>query len=270
MNWALWLCSFLTVGYPVACYIAFLLACDPPSYYWIQYKHPESGKCRFDLFPFYIGNAAVNVTTDFMVLLVPIPLVWRLHMRTTVKVLVSSVFILGGLYLSLSFSIDSSLTSRSACVASILRIYFMTDLAHSADVTWVQGNAFIWSIVEPSVGIICACSPAIRSLIKGTVKHISSSFADRFGSSSEGRPSKYARHSTSTGYRRQFDLLEASSSNAPKPRIQRDDEIMLTTTLADADADSSGKGTTSAGEETDRGPFSIQVRRDFHWKEDNR
>ncbi|RJE25740.1 hypothetical protein PHISCL_01928 [Aspergillus sclerotialis] len=141
----------------------------------------------------------------------------------------------------------------------------MTDLAHSPDVTWVQGNAFIWSIVEPSVGIICACSPAIRSLIKGVVKHISSSIADRFGSSSEGRPSKYARHSTSNGYRRQVDLSEPRSNNLPKSRIQWDDEIMLT--LADADADSSGKGTTSAGEETDRGPFSIQVRRDFHWKD---
>lgn len=270
MNWGLWLCTFLAVGYPIACYIAFLVACDPPSYYWTQYKHPESGMCRFDLYPFYIGNAAVNVTTDFMVLIIPIPLVWRLQMHNSVKIMVSSVFILGLLYHSLlSFLCDSLLTIRSACVASILRIYFMTALGHSADVSWVQGNAFIWSIVEPCVGIICACLPAIRALVRSTFKCISSSVADKFGSSGEGRPSKYGQHSTSNGYRR-HNSLEAGSISLSKPRLRPDDEIMLTTTMADADADSTGKGTTSAGEESDGGPFSIQVRRDFHWKEDSR
>jgi hypothetical protein len=97
MNWVMWICAFLTVGYWFSCTIAFLVCCRPLSYYWTQYRDPGGGKCIFNLYPFYIGNAAANVATDGIILMVPIPLVWKLQMRTAQKVLVSGIFLLGGL-----------------------------------------------------------------------------------------------------------------------------------------------------------------------------
>jgi hypothetical protein len=98
MNWAMWVCVFQTLGYFVSCYIAFLVCCRPISYYWTQYRDPSGGRCIFNLYPFYIGNAAANVITDKIILVVPIPLAWKLHMRTPQKVFVPSIFLLGFLY----------------------------------------------------------------------------------------------------------------------------------------------------------------------------
>lgn len=98
MTKSMWFCVFLTLGYFVACYIAFLVCCRPVSYYWTQYTDSSGGICVFSLYSFYIGNAAANVATDVVILLVPMSLVWKLQMRPFQKVLVCGIFMLGGLY----------------------------------------------------------------------------------------------------------------------------------------------------------------------------
>lgn len=98
MTTLIWFSAFLTFGYFIACYIAFLVCCRPVSYYWTQYTDPGGGECAFNLYAFYISNAAANVTTDVIILLVPVPLVWKLQMRPNQKIMVCGIFMLGGLY----------------------------------------------------------------------------------------------------------------------------------------------------------------------------
>lgn len=42
----------------------------------------------------------------------------------------------------------------------------MTFLKSSADITWIMGDVFIWSSVEPSIGIVCACLPTLQPLLR--------------------------------------------------------------------------------------------------------
>jgi hypothetical protein len=44
-------------------------------------------------------------------------------------------------------------------VASICRIIALHKNTHGTDATWTMAPVFIWSCVEPFVGIICACLP---------------------------------------------------------------------------------------------------------------
>lgn len=97
MNWAMWICFGLSGGYYVACTITLIVACQPISYYWTQVEDAKSGRCLFHPHVFYLGNAAANVVTDVLILLVPIPLVWKLQMPTSKKLLVCSLFLLGTL-----------------------------------------------------------------------------------------------------------------------------------------------------------------------------
>jgi hypothetical protein len=46
---------------------------------------------------FYLGSAIPNILTDFMMVVLPIPYVLRLQMRTDQRVAVIGTFILGGL-----------------------------------------------------------------------------------------------------------------------------------------------------------------------------
>lgn len=97
MNWQMWTCLFISIGWGIGCVVALLVACQPISYFWTQFTNPNGGKCLYNLYQFYIGNAAVNVTTDGLILMIPMPIIWRLQMRQIQKILVCGIFCLGGL-----------------------------------------------------------------------------------------------------------------------------------------------------------------------------
>lgn len=56
-------------------------------------------------------------------------------------------------------TIWSWLIDISVCVASICRILSLQKNTYGTDATWTMAPVFIWSCVEPFVGIICACLP---------------------------------------------------------------------------------------------------------------
>lgn len=97
VTYSIWFCVFLSVGYFVSGIIAFMVCCRPVSYYWTQFTHPDGGKCVYSMYNFYISYAAVNVATDVAILLVPMPIVWKLQMRRTQKLLVCGILLIGGL-----------------------------------------------------------------------------------------------------------------------------------------------------------------------------
>lgn len=55
---------------------------------------------------------------------------------------------------------------QSACVASIVRIYYLHVFTNAIDVTWLMGPVFIWSTIEPSVAMVCACLPHLAPLAR--------------------------------------------------------------------------------------------------------
>lgn len=47
--------------------------------------------------PYFLGVAIPNVTTDVVMLLLPIPWIWKLVISLSQKIALSLIFILGGL-----------------------------------------------------------------------------------------------------------------------------------------------------------------------------
>ncbi len=64
-----------------------------------------------------------------------------------------------GVFASLSFGVF-------ACVIEVLRVYFLFALGSSEDITWTYTESMIWSAVELSVAVTCACIPAMAPLLK--------------------------------------------------------------------------------------------------------
>lgn len=95
MNYLNWLATFLVLGWIIGSTIALLVAPNPISYFWNETVDPSDGRYRYDFYSYYIGNAATNVVCDFVVIAVPIPVIWRLKMRLTQKITVSMVLFLG-------------------------------------------------------------------------------------------------------------------------------------------------------------------------------
>lgn len=47
-----------------------------------------------------------------------------------------------------------------------MRIYYLRQFTKAVDVTWLMGPVFIWSTIEPSVAMVCACLPHLAPLVR--------------------------------------------------------------------------------------------------------
>ncbi|KAJ5591899.1 uncharacterized protein N7459_002268 [Penicillium hispanicum] len=117
--------------------------CRPLRAYW---DHSVEGHC-FNANQFFIVNQAFNVVMDFVILALPIPMVWGLHRAWQDKLALNGVFALGAF----------------VCFASIYRIVVLFWIS-PVDPTYTVYQATLWTHVEPSVGLICSCLPIVRGL----------------------------------------------------------------------------------------------------------
>ncbi|KAK0099771.1 hypothetical protein ONS96_008267 [Cadophora gregata f. sp. sojae] len=91
----------------------------------------------------------MSITHDIMILCMPIPTLWGLKLEMRKKANLMVMFGVG------SFVI----------VASVIRLPSLMKMGTSSDPSFDQAPVAFWTNLEVSVGIICACLPACRSLI---------------------------------------------------------------------------------------------------------
>ncbi|KAI9812987.1 MAG: hypothetical protein M1832_006424 [Thelocarpon impressellum] len=119
--------------------------CTPPAHFWQPKKTP--GKC-INLVRFFVGSAIPNIITDFMIVILPMPLIWRMQLKLEQKITLTAIFALAGF----------------TCVASVVRVIF---LGHEGFIepTWTNVLPKIWTVFETCCGIIVACLPTMRPLL---------------------------------------------------------------------------------------------------------
>ena len=104
------------------------------------------GTC-IDNIRFWYANAGFSIATDVVILLLPMYLVYRLHIPLRQKIALAAVFALGGFVL----------------ITSVLRVTTIEDLSMS-DITY-ENFSTMWTIIEPNVAVMCACLPMIRPFL---------------------------------------------------------------------------------------------------------
>ncbi|OQE38380.1 hypothetical protein PENCOP_c008G02493 [Penicillium coprophilum] len=142
-RWSLSICMFLVVGYWVAIIVTVAMACRPLPYFWLLYTDPTATGVCIDVPTFFFANGIGAMVIDVIILCIPMPTIYKLQMQLSQKVAIVGILLLG------SF----------VCVASICRIITFQINSEGTDTTWTIAPVFIWSSVEPFVGIICACLP---------------------------------------------------------------------------------------------------------------
>lgn len=70
-----------------------LVQCHPVDKFWSQAKE---GSC-IDLVTFFEASAIPNVIIDFIILLLPQPILWKLRMSMSNKIALCGIFLLGAL-----------------------------------------------------------------------------------------------------------------------------------------------------------------------------
>ncbi|KAL7943622.1 hypothetical protein V8C42DRAFT_358892 [Trichoderma barbatum] len=237
----LWFVLFLVVGWWIAIIVVAIAQCQPYDYFWKQYVDPTAtGRC-INISDFFVGNAAASVATDFMILLTPIPMVWNLQMPVAQRLSVLGIFFLGGF----------------VCVAGVVRIVVLLQMFKSVDLTWNMSQAFVWSSVEPNIGIVCACLPTLRPLLRRFIPKWFSGSSYKSGSAPNYGTDYSSRLRSQTG-----DFYALSDRNTPN-KDKSDDEMGLTNNLqSDGHHPRASTGDSTAPEGNYNG---IMVKHEINW-----
>ncbi|KAH7378762.1 hypothetical protein BKA66DRAFT_442787 [Pyrenochaeta sp. MPI-SDFR-AT-0127] len=113
-----------------------------------QWDPTVKGWC-FPRVEMWLLNAALNVTTDFLIVLLPIPALVALQLPKKQKIGVTLIFALG-------FFI---------CIVSILRIPSLIKASKSTDPTNDNSGIANWSIIEVNAAIVGGCLPTLKPII---------------------------------------------------------------------------------------------------------
>ncbi|KAK3633268.1 hypothetical protein LTR56_002505 [Elasticomyces elasticus] len=199
-----------TVAFTVAIGVGFVFLttflCTPIPYYW-QYPPQTAGHC-LDEGLATLAAGILNIVNDLLAALVPIPLVMRLRMPMRQRIGVSVLFGLGFIVI----------------VAGSVRTYYIwKGLMATWDETWYAYPLWIAAAVEIDVGVICACAPALKTLLHFTkaANRLSHPFSSGWRGGTP--PLEKLPHSVSTSTKR--SNFNATSSLPPwsgNSRSQRD------------------------------------------------
>lgn len=142
---ACWIVLAATVIFGIWSVFGNIFLCKPVAYWW---NKSLDGHC-LDERSVWLSNSIVNMATDIIIVLIPIPVVFRLCISLKQKLSLTLLFVLGGF----------------GCITSGLRVRSVVVIAQSEDVTWDNAPAAIWSAIEVNVAIICACLATLKPLL---------------------------------------------------------------------------------------------------------
>ncbi|KAF2463872.1 uncharacterized protein BDR25DRAFT_297318 [Lindgomyces ingoldianus] len=139
----------------IANWIAYLLAssfqCLPFEYQWN--KTIKGGKC-FNIPMFYKTVSAPNIATDLVILLLPIRMIVDLKVSTPRKIGLSVIFLSGSV----------------GIIASCFRMAAFFQTEAFVDNTYASVKLVGWSIIEPGMYLVAACSLKFRPVFVALAK----------------------------------------------------------------------------------------------------
>ncbi|KAI1811706.1 hypothetical protein GGS20DRAFT_85960 [Poronia punctata] len=122
-----------------AIFLSFVLACIPRE----KISNPTLPGMCIDTKASIIATSAINVVSDFTILVTPIAAIWKLQMPLKKKLAAAAVFAVG---------IVGTLTS-------IVRLYYSVELTLTHDITWAIVPVASWALGEFASVILVACFP---------------------------------------------------------------------------------------------------------------
>ncbi|PSK54099.1 hypothetical protein B9Z65_7905 [Elsinoe australis] len=128
-RFAVWATIALAIGYGISFLAAILFACNPVEKSW---RPRIPGTC-FPPAPFYYGTTTTNLLVDVIVLVLPIPLLWRLQMNRRRKFGLILCFALGAF----------------TTVGAVMRLVSVDKVVRLAD----PDEFVMWSTVEINLGV---------------------------------------------------------------------------------------------------------------------
>ncbi|KAI6371841.1 hypothetical protein MCOR25_003869 [Pyricularia grisea] len=231
--------------------------CSPISYAWTQWVEDGPGTC-IQSGKLLWAQAISSMLLDFWILALPLSQIARLQRSLPTKLGVAAMFSLGII----------------TTAVSIVRARILDTTATSDNPGMMLANSATWSMVESSVGIVCACLPGMRKFIVRTIPQAWSWAGRSLGSRTSGstdaqRQQQQDRHAPRSSVPRRLrkmsgSLLESTvmgaddhHHDAPYKRVSdeemssRNSTVTTTTGFKNSDIESYAMEDMKTGHETD-------------------
>ncbi|OBR09178.1 Integral membrane protein [Colletotrichum higginsianum IMI 349063] len=140
-----WFVTTFVFAWVICITFLFIFICVPVEKLW----YPDiPGRC-INQVATWIANAASTIFTDLLILLLPLPQVWKLQLQKAEKIA-----------LTFAFGLGFFVVFTSAYRTSVLFTY------SSTDPTYTLAPTVGWTAIEMSAGIVSACLPTMRPAIQ--------------------------------------------------------------------------------------------------------
>ncbi|PVH97047.1 hypothetical protein DM02DRAFT_686096 [Periconia macrospinosa] len=175
--------------------LVYIFQCIPVSALWTE--GPDSIRCvKFGLAIVLLGS--IHIITDWVILLLPIPVVLGLQLNQRAKWMICSLFAVGGV----------------VCIISIVRLVKAISI-NMVDPSWDNVPIQVLSTVEGSAGILAACMPTWRPLFRFVGQGINHYFSN---GSQHGRYNGAKKSHASTSLGRSPN---PSHAHSPSPNLEK-------------------------------------------------
>lgn len=142
---ALLVCASLSVGICVSQVIPTIFQCSPIAYSWN--KTVVGGHC-INVHVMWIVQDILFLVLDLYVVVLPLPMIWKLQVTRPEKIAISGMFLLGSFI----------------AVVNLIRLPQLIYVGPD-DLTYSDVGAAVWSQAEVCLGIVAACLPCLRPIM---------------------------------------------------------------------------------------------------------
>ncbi|GME47983.1 Integral membrane protein [Neofusicoccum parvum] len=198
-KWTIWANMAYIGAYTITFIIALPLECTPVNAYWNKvnpiwaFSHVNQYTC-INEGAGNIAAGAISASQDLIACILPMAIFWDLRISKRAKVALGVVFSLG----------------LFTCACGILRTFYLYRIFFQTyDTTWTSRWAFALTLVESSMGLICASIPALKSSLHR-------SFTAFISSTTAGSKSKRWKNPFFRSYRSSQAYVNWSSSDASR------------------------------------------------------
>ncbi|KAI0850468.1 hypothetical protein F5Y00DRAFT_268246 [Daldinia vernicosa] len=147
MRWGIYFVGTITILWFISVTLSVFLPCKPLSSIWgvpTQCLPPDSISLTF---------AAVNLSTDIIVLILPQPAIWSLQLSSVSKLNISIIFLLGLIATAITFA-------RTVLLGHSPNHNSPYDSTYNTTVT------IIFTVLEPAFLVLCGSLPMVPGLFK--------------------------------------------------------------------------------------------------------
>ncbi|TVY23366.1 hypothetical protein LHYA1_G008324 [Lachnellula hyalina] len=151
-RWAAYFIGVVLIITWIVYFCVQMVMCVPFAYQWD--KTIPNGKC-LNQFAIFVWIGLPSIATDLMIIILPLPIIWRLQTSINQKIGLTITF----------------LTGSVGIVTAIVRFaVFLRLTKPELDLSWTGVDVVLWATIEPSVYLIAACLPSLRSLLNPVFK----------------------------------------------------------------------------------------------------